>query len=125
MQDLTPEGLRILEDVARRHAVSLEAVVTMLRALMEGNGSQAQFNHPDLGGMGQWSQGGMIMIGDMFNQGLKDTRSARCARNWRRLVRSQPMLRPPAASQSQSQSQNGASQVFGGSGVSTLCRELD
>ena len=71
MQDLSPEGLLILEDVARRHAVSLEAVVTMLRALMEGNGSQAQFNHPDLGGMGQWSQVGMIMVGDMFNQGLK------------------------------------------------------
>ena len=58
MQNLTPEGLRILEDVARRHSVSIEAVVIMVRALMEGNGSQAQFSHPDLGGMGQWSQGG-------------------------------------------------------------------
>ena len=68
MQDLTPEGRRILEDIARRHAVSLDAVITLLRALIEGNGSQAQFNHPDFGGMGQWSQGGLIMVGDMFNK---------------------------------------------------------
>ncbi len=26
---------------------------------------------PELGGMGQWSTGGMLMIGDMFNNGLK------------------------------------------------------
>ncbi|GGD88017.1 hypothetical protein GCM10011390_03500 [Aureimonas endophytica] len=31
----------------------------------------AQFSHPELGGMGQWSRGGMLMIGDMFNDGLK------------------------------------------------------
>jgi hypothetical protein len=30
----------------------------------------AQFDHPDLGGMGQWTAGGMTMIGDMFNAGL-------------------------------------------------------
>jgi len=71
MQNLTPEGLRIVTDAAKRHGVSLDAALTMLGALARGNGRQAQFNHPDLGGMGQWSQGGMIMIGDMFNQGLK------------------------------------------------------
>ena len=52
----------------------------MVRALMEGNGSQAQFSHPDLGGMGQWSQGGMIMVGDMFNEGL-NTASIRFVTN--------------------------------------------
>jgi hypothetical protein len=31
----------------------------------------AQFSHPDLGGRGQWSAGGMTMIGDMFNDALK------------------------------------------------------
>ncbi len=31
----------------------------------------AQFHHPELGGMGQWFQGGMTMTGDMFNQALK------------------------------------------------------
>ena len=61
MQNLTPEGLRIVTDVATRHRVSLDAAITMLGALAQGNGRQAQFNHPDLGGLGQWSQGGMIM----------------------------------------------------------------
>ena len=31
----------------------------------------AQFSHPELGGPGQWSRGGMTMIGDMFNDALK------------------------------------------------------
>jgi hypothetical protein len=67
-------------DVATRHRVSLDAAITLLGALAQGNGRQAQFNHPDLGGLGQWSQGGMIMVGDMFNQGLK-YRSMRSATN--------------------------------------------
>ncbi|MFM8524351.1 MAG: hypothetical protein ACKOCM_01815, partial [Cyanobacteriota bacterium] len=29
------------------------------------------FNHPELGGSGQWMASGMMMIGDMFNNGLK------------------------------------------------------
>ena len=71
MQGLTPDGERIVEDIARRHGFSTDAATSLLRALAAGNGTQAQFNHPELGGMGQWSQGGMIMIGDMFNNGLK------------------------------------------------------
>ena len=71
MQNLTPEGLRIVTDAATRHGVSLEAALAALGALAQGQGRQAQFDHPELGGMGQWSQGGMIMIGDMFNSGLK------------------------------------------------------
>ena len=112
MQDLTPEGLRILEDVARRHAVSLEAVVTMLRALMEGNGSQAQFNHPDLGGMGQWSQGGMIMVGDMFNQGLKHRVDTLCNELAGLLARSAIPEANPGSFQSQSQSGGGGVSLF-------------
>jgi hypothetical protein len=112
MQDLTPEGLRILEDVAARHAVSLDAVVTLLRALMEGNGSQAQFNHPDLGGMGQWSQGGMIMVGDMFNQGLKHRVDTLC-NELARLLHAQPSFGATAGSfQSQSQSGGGGVSLF-------------
>src|SRR5271170_6242507 len=71
MQNLSPEGLRIAAEVAKRHGVSVEAVEALLGALARGNGRQAQFDHPDLGGMGQWSQGGMIMVGDMFNQDLR------------------------------------------------------
>ena len=106
MQNLTPEGLRIVTDVATRHRVSLDAAITLLGALAQGNGRQAQFNHPDLGGMGQWSQGGMIMIGDMFNQGLKHRVDLLC-REIASLLRCQPSLNQPDASHSQSQGQSG------------------
>ncbi len=113
MQELTPEGLRIVEGLAQAHSVSTEAVMVLLHALAAGGGTQAQFNHPDLGGMGQWSQGGMIMIGDMFNQGLKYKVSSLCD-ELAGLLRNQPLFRP-APSQSQMQSQSGG---FGGAGVS-------
>jgi hypothetical protein len=71
MQGLTPEGERIVEDIARCHGFSADAATSLLSALAAANGTQAQFNHPEFGGMGQWSQSGMIMIGDMFNNGLK------------------------------------------------------
>jgi hypothetical protein len=71
MKGLTPEGQRVVEDLASRNGFSSDAALTLFRAIALGNGAQAQFNYPELGGMGQWSQGGMIMIGDMFNQGLK------------------------------------------------------
>lgn len=50
----------------------------LLMSLTIGGGRQAQFNHWELGGMGQWSQGGMIMIADMFNNGLKYRVDALC-----------------------------------------------
>jgi hypothetical protein len=109
MQELTPEGRRILEDVAQRHGVSFDAVLVLLQALSAGNGAQAQFNHPDLGGMGQWSQGGMIMVGDMFNQGLKYRVDQLC-NELSALLRSQPMFAAaPRSSQSQSQGAAGVS----------------
>ena len=91
MQNLTPEGLRMVAGAAERHGVSLDAALALLGALAEGNGRQAQFNHPDLGGMGQWSQGGMIMIGDMFNHGLKARVDALC-NELAGLLQSQPSL---------------------------------
>ena len=106
MQELSSEGLKIVDDLARRHGVASDAVAALLRPLALGNGAQAQFNHPDLGGMGQWSQGGMIMIGDMFNQGLKHRVDALC-REIANLLRSQPSLNRPDASHSQSQGQSG------------------
>jgi hypothetical protein len=79
MVNLTPEGQRVVDDASRRHCVSTEAVRILLEALVSSGGGMAQFNHPDLGGMGQWSGGGMIMIGDMFNNDLKSRISALCA----------------------------------------------
>ncbi len=118
MQELTPEGQRILADVANRNGVSFDAVVTLLRALVAGNASQAQFSHPDLGGMGQWSQGGMIMVGDMFNQGLKYRVDTLC-NELASLLRSQPLFKPSGSSfQSQSQGSGGVSLFVPGSGAS-------
>ena len=121
MPELSSEGRKIVDDLARRHGVGSDAVAALLHALELGNGAQAQFNHPDLGGMGQWSQGGMIMIGDMFNQGLKHRVDALC-REIAALLRSQPMLNRPEASQSQSQGQGlgpaGVSLFIPGSGPS-------
>jgi hypothetical protein len=109
MPNLTPEGLRIVTDAARRHGFSAEAAMALAGALAEGHGRQAQFNHPELGGMGQWSQGGMIMIGDMFNSGLKARVDALC-NDLAGFVASQP---PPNAEaggfQSQSQGPGGVS----------------
>jgi hypothetical protein len=109
MESLTPEGLRIVGDAARRHGVSLEAAVLLIGALKEGNGRQAQFNHPDLGGMGQWSQGGMTMVGDMFNHALKNRVDALCG-ELSRLLTTQPSL--TAAGQSQSQGERAGVSLF-------------
>jgi Short C-terminal domain len=112
MQNLSPEGLRIVTDVAKRHGVSLDAAVALLGALAQGKGRQAQFNHPDLGGMGQWSQGGMIMVGDMFNQSLKHRVDALC-NELAGLVDGQPSLRADARHfQSQRQSGGGGVSLF-------------
>ena len=116
MQNLTPEGLRIVTDAATRHGVSLEAAMAALGALAQGQGRQAQFDHPELGGMGQWSQGGMIMIGDMFNSGLK-ARVDALLNDLAGLFRSQPLAFADAGSfQSQSRSGGGVSLFVAGSG---------
>lgn len=71
MRQLTPSGQQALSDIAQRHGFSSEAVHSMLESVFIGNGSMAQFGHPEFGGSGQWMQGGMTMIGDMFNNHLK------------------------------------------------------
>jgi hypothetical protein len=53
---LSEGGREALAQIASRHDVSPDAVEHVLLALLAGQGTQAQFNHPDLGGMGQWSQ---------------------------------------------------------------------
>jgi hypothetical protein len=116
MPNLTPEGLRRVAEIASRQGVSFDAAYALLDSLSLGNGTQAQFNHPDLGGMGQWSQGGMIMIGDMFNQGLKYRVDALC-NELAGLLRSQPsVVANTWSSQSQSQGGGGMSLFVQGSG---------
>ena len=122
MPTLTPDGVRAVSDIAARHGFGADAALSLLDSLMQGNGFQAQFNHPELGGMGQWSQGGMIMIGDMFNNGLKYRVEGLC-NDLSNLLRQQPSIQapyaPPASQSYQSQSQGGAGVslfVPGGSG---------
>ena len=115
MLELTTEARRIVQNLAGAHGVSDTAVEVLLRALAAGNGNQAQFNHPELGGMGQWSQGGMIMIGDMFNSGLKFKVSQLCE-ELSGLLRNRAVF-AAAAAQSRFQSEtSGASLFVRGSG---------
>src|SRR5690242_11064889 len=100
--ELTPEGRRLVDEVAQRHCVSSDAVLTLLTALAAGHGTAAQFSHPELGGMGQWSQGGMLMIGDMFNNALKSKVDGLCT-ELAAVVRGQGWA-VQGSSQSQSQS---------------------
>ena len=120
MELLTDEGRRIVDDVARRHGFSSDAVTAMLAAVSAGYGNQAQFNHQEFGGMGQWSSGGMTMIGDMFNNYLKGRVASLC-QELSGLIQGQPLFASPAQSQSQSQGggwqgQSGGSYQQQGSG---------
>ena len=71
MASWTALSRETIAGIARRQGFSEAAGGAMAEALAHSGGSMAQFSHPELGGMGQWSCGGMLMIGDMFNNGLK------------------------------------------------------
>lgn len=71
MSRLTPDGQRALAEICRRYGVSENTGLSLLDELARNNGTMAQFNLPELGGSGQWMAGGMTMVGDMFNHGLK------------------------------------------------------
>jgi hypothetical protein len=102
MQHLTPQGQQIVNDIASRHGFSQDAVTHMLIAVLNGNGSMAQFSHPEFGGSGQWMQGGMLMLGDMFNASLKGRVDALC-NELSALLANQPGLLQTGSFQSQSQ----------------------
>ncbi|MGI9211111.1 MAG: SHOCT domain-containing protein [Methylococcaceae bacterium] len=78
MQEFTQYGQQLVQNLAQRYGFSTDAVTTLLNAVVSGNGSMAQFYHPELGGNGQWMQGGMIMLGDMFNNNLKASVDGMC-----------------------------------------------
>ena len=67
-----------IQIVASKHGVSPDAVQHLYHAILVGKGTMAQFSHPEFGGTGQWMRGGMIMIGDMFNNALKARVEALC-----------------------------------------------
>jgi hypothetical protein len=107
MEPLSPEGLQIIEELARRYGVSTQAVTTLLRAVVSGHGTMAQFSHPELGGLGQWSQGGMTMVGDMFNNALKAKVDGLCSDLANLLGQESSWMRASTSSQTQSQGGTG------------------
>ena len=117
MTELTQAGRQALAEIASRQGVSLEAIEHVLMALVAGQGTQAQFNHPDLGGMGQWSMGGMTMVGDMFNNALKAKVDAICT-EVAELMRQSTPLHAPSGSSSQSQSRGDGVSLFVSGGSS-------
>lgn len=78
MPPLTANVEQKIRKLAQEHQISVDAVITLLQALIRGNGRMAQFNHPELGGAGQWMPG-MTMVGDMFNHQLKAKVDSLCS----------------------------------------------
>jgi len=106
MQQLTQEGRQIVNDLSQRYGFSPDAVTHMLFAVLNGNGSMAQFSHPEFAGSGQWMQGGMLMLGDMFNNALKGSVDALCS-EISEILTNHPGLLRSGSFQSQSQSGGG------------------
>lgn len=61
-----------IQELAEKFDISVGTVEQLLIDLQRTEGKQVQFNIQELGGFGQWQANGMIMIGDMFNNSLKD-----------------------------------------------------
>jgi hypothetical protein len=105
MRPLSPAGEHVINEIARRHGFSVDATRSMLEAISHGNGAMAQFDHPEFAGPGQWMRGGMTMVSDMFNNGLKSRIDALCS-DLAKVTASEPDL--PRSGSFQSQSQGGA-----------------
>jgi len=116
MQQLTPEGEQVVNDLSQRYGFSPDAVTHMLFAVLHGNGSMAQFNHPEFAGSGQWMQGGMLMLGDMFNHALKGRVDSLCSAI-SGILASQVGLLHSGSFQSQSQSGGGQQSQVAGSPI--------
>ena len=112
MPRLTEQGLQKINDLAQRYGVSADAVMTLLQALLNNKGTMAQFDHRELGGAGQWMAGGMTMVGDMFNHGLKAKVDGLCS-ELSQILAGQSFAPFAAGFQSQSQHQ-GSSRPAGG-----------
>ncbi len=115
MRTLSPAGQDAVNAIAQRHGFSFDATLHMLDAVINGNGSMAQFNHPEFAGSGQWMRGGMTMVSDMFNNALKGRVDALCA-DLAQLVAGQPDLVRSGSFQSQSQGGGGGFQSQGSGG---------
>lgn len=112
MAQLSPAGIQAVQDIAQRHGFSFDAVQSMLHSVLNVNGYMAQFSHFEFGGSGQWMQGGMTMVGDMFNNHLKGRVDSLCS-ELSRLILNQPDLMRTGSFQSQTQNGNTSYNSFG------------
>ena len=112
MRQLSQAGERVISDLAQRYGFGSDAVLSMLESLVNGNGTMAQFSHPEFGGSGQWMRGGMIMVSDMFNNYLKGRIDGLCNELSRLVANEDDLI---TSGSFQSQSQGGQRQgAFGG-----------
>jgi hypothetical protein len=102
MRQLSPDGHDLISGIAQRNGFSFDATMSMLDSVINGNGSMAQFNHPEFAGSGQWMRGGMTMVSDMFNNYLKGRVDGLCS-ELANVVANQPDLVRSGSFQSQSQ----------------------
>ncbi|MGB0684467.1 MAG: SHOCT domain-containing protein [Magnetovibrionaceae bacterium] len=105
LAQLSEDGIRLVGELSGRYGVSSDAVTHMLIAVHQGNGSMAQFNHPEFRGSGQWMSGGMTMVSDLFDHQLKALVDGLCTDLSNALVDHQKV---PFSGSFQSQSQSGA-----------------
>jgi len=115
MKALTKEGQQHIDDIAAEYSLKTETVESLLKAVINGNGTMAQFNIPELGGAGQWMKGGMTMIGDMFNSTLK-TKVEKLCSDLSHLVSSKVLFEESAGASEDRAVSNGSS--FGRAGNS-------
>jgi hypothetical protein len=113
MRQLSEAGQRAINDLAQRYGFSSDAVVSMLESVVNGNGTMAQFSHPEFGGSGQWMRGGMIMVSDMFNNYLKGRIDGLCNELWGLVANEDDLI---SSGSFQSQSQGGQRQGAHGGG---------
>lgn len=106
MPTLSSDGQQLVHDLAQRHQVSTDAATHMLIAVHNGQGTMAQFSHPEFGGSGQWMRGGMTMVSDLFNYQLKNRVDSIC-NDISNLLSTHQLV--PFSGSFQSQSQNGVS----------------
>jgi hypothetical protein len=106
MRQLSHSGQQAINEISQRHGFSANAVLSMLESVINGNGSMAQFSHPEFSGSGQWMRGGMIMVSDMFDNYLKGRIDGLC-NELSNLIANQPDLIRSGSFQSQSQGGQG------------------
>jgi hypothetical protein len=104
--NLSSAGDQFVQELSQRHGVSTDAATHMLIAVYNGNGTMAQFSHPEFGGSGQWMRGGMTMVSDLFNSHLKSRVDNICNDISNSLAKDQ-LFTPSGSFQSQSQGGGG------------------